>query len=64
MRKKRLEAHVGGSLVKLRQDPATGAIVSMQPELIRYFNKGFYAGTGRWSKHGPVKMLPRTQSGV
>ncbi len=58
-RKKRIEAHVGGVLVKLRQDPVTGAILSMTPELIRYFNREYYIGTGRWSKHGDVKMLPR-----
>lgn len=64
MRKKRLEAHVGGSLVKLRQDPETGAILSMSAELIRYFNRGFYVGTGRWSKHGPVRMLERSQRAI
>jgi len=59
MRKKRLEAHVGGALVRLRQDPKTGSILSMTPELIRFFNRDFYAGTGRWSRHGPVTMLNR-----
>lgn len=59
MRKKRLEAHVGGSLVKLKQDPRTGAITSMTPELIRYFNREYYVGTGRWSKHDPVRKLAR-----
>jgi hypothetical protein len=59
MRKKRLEAHVGGTLVKLKQDPRTGAITSCTPELIRYFNQDYYVGTGRWSKHGPVAMLRR-----
>jgi hypothetical protein len=59
MRKKRLEAHVGGVLVKLRQDPRTGAIVSCLPELIRYFNTEYYVGTGRWSKHGSVRKLKR-----
>lgn len=60
MRKKRLEAHVGGTLVKLRQDPRTGALISMTPEIIRYYNKGFHAGTGRWSRHGPVIQVERT----
>lgn len=62
MRKKRLEAHVGGTLIRAKQDPATGAIISMNFELIRYFNKEYYSGTGRWSKHGPVKMLPRLET--
>lgn len=57
MRKKRLEAHVGGALVGLEQDPETGAILSMTPQLIRYFNKGYYEG--RWSKHGPVNNPER-----
>jgi len=59
MRKKRLEAHVGGVLVKLRQDPRTGAIVSCLPELIRYFNREYYVGSGRWSKHESVRKLRR-----
>jgi len=62
MRKKRLEAHVGGALVKLRQDPRTGAIVSMQAELIRYFNRSFHSGTGRWSRHGKVVQVPRRKN--
>jgi hypothetical protein len=59
MRKKKLEAHVGGVLVKFRQDPETGALTSMTTEMMRFFNKGYYAGTGRWSKHGPVTQLQR-----
>jgi hypothetical protein len=64
MRKKRLEAHVGGSLVKLRQDPETGVITSFVPELFRYFNAAYYGGSGRWSKHGPVTQLSRARTGV
>jgi predicted phosphodiesterase len=56
MRKKRLEAHVGGVLVGLEQDPETGAIISMTPQLIRYFNRGYY--NNRWSMAGDVS-LPR-----
>ena len=61
MRKKRLEAHIGGQLIKLKQDPRTGAITSMTPEIIRYFNKGYYEGASRnrWSKHGPANMPVR-----
>jgi hypothetical protein len=61
MRKKRLEAHVGGVLVKLRQDPRTGAITSCAPELIRYFTREYYTGTGRWSRHTNVRRLKRGQ---
>ena len=49
MRKKRLEAHVGGTLIELEQDPETGAILAMTPKLLRYFNKGWYAPGARWS---------------
>jgi len=60
MRKRRIEAHVGGTLIKLRQDPETGALISMSCEIIRYFNKAFHLGTGRWSRHGSVVQVPRT----
>jgi hypothetical protein len=65
MRKKRLEAHVGGVLVRLKQDPRTGAVTSMTPELIRYFNKGYYetSQSNRWSKHGSVNLPARRIGG-
>lgn len=59
MRKKRIEAHIGGTLIHLEQDPDSGSIVAMAPQLIRYFNQGFYQD--RWSKHGPV-VLPERKS--
>ncbi len=57
MRKKKLEAHVGGGWLRLVQDPATGAIVRCQVELLRYFNRGYYQN--RWSHSGPVNLLNR-----
>jgi len=57
MRKKKLEAHVGGTLIKLHQDPETGAIVRFQPELMRFFNKGFY--NNRWSHSDGVQHAER-----
>lgn len=57
MRKKRIEAHVGGVIVELEQDPKTGAIIACTPQLIRYFNKGYY--DGRWSHSGPVTLPER-----
>lgn len=63
MRKKSLEAHVGGAIVEMEQDPQTGAIVSFKPELRRYFNRAYYVAEGkannRWSGHGKVSMIPR-----
>lgn len=57
MRKKRLEAHVGGYVCKATQDPRTGAIVRFQAEALRYFNKGYYPD--RWSHAGPVTLPNR-----
>jgi len=57
MRKKKLEAHVGGAIVELEQDPETGAIVGFTPKLIRYFNKGYY--NDRWSHGGGVQLPQR-----
>lgn len=61
MRKKRLEAHVGGHTLRLKQDPATGAIVEMNG-MRRYFNTGYY--NDRWSHSGPVNLPRRTPGGV
>lgn len=55
MRKKKLEAHVGGFLIKLTQDPETGAITRFRPEMLRFFNRGFY--NHRWS-HGSQPIMP------
>lgn len=57
MRKKKLEAHVGGAIVELEQDPHTGAIIGFTPKLIRYFNRGYY--NRRWSHAGPVTLPER-----
>ena len=57
MRKKKLEAHVGGAIVELEQDPETGAIISMTPKLMRYFNRGYY--NNRWSHAGGVTHAAR-----
>jgi len=63
MRKKSLEAHVGGAIIEMEQDPKTGAIVSFKPELRRYFNRQYYVNEGkannRWSGHGKPQMIPR-----
>lgn len=63
MRKKSLEAHVGGAIIEMEQDPKTGAIIAFKPELRRYFNKAYYTQGGlannRWSGSGPVNMIPR-----
>lgn len=52
------EVHVGGTIIKLEQDPATGAIVAMTPQLIRYFVRGFY--NHRWDRAGEVTKPART----
>ena len=57
MRKKKLEAHVGGYVVKLTQDPQTGAIVRCRPEMQRFFVRGYY--NGRWSHADDVAHARR-----
>lgn len=57
MKGKRIDAHVGGLVIRMRQDPRTGAIVRFQPEMFRYFNRGYYAG--RWSHSGDVVLPER-----
>lgn len=57
MRKKSIEAHVGGAIVRMEQDPETGALIGFAPEMIRYFNRGYH--NGRWSHHGPVNRPQR-----
>ena len=47
MRKKNIDAHIGGMKVKLEQDPDTGAIIACETQIIRYFNKGYK--NNRWS---------------
>lgn len=63
MAQKSLEAHVGGVIVDMEQDPETGAILTYRPEMIRYFNKSYYFREGsanqRWSESGPIKAAPR-----
>lgn len=58
MRKKKLEAHVGGALVQLEQDPETGAIIGFTPKMLRYFNLGYYQG--RWSHSDDVTLPDRS----
>ena len=56
MRKKNIDAHIGGMMVQLEQDPATGAITSCTPRIYRYFNKAYY--NDRWARDGQV-VLPQ-----
>lgn len=61
MRKKSIEAHVGGCMVHLEQDPETGAITGFTPSIWRYFNTGYY--NNRWG--GPdITQPPRTIGGL
>ncbi len=53
-RKKRLDPHIGGIIMELEQDPETGAFISCQTEIKRYFNRGYY--NDRWSHHGAPVM--------
>lgn len=56
-RKKRLRYTLGGAIVGLEQDPETGAILGFTPQMIRYFNKGYYADrNNRWSLSDDVNL--------
>lgn len=57
MRKKGIDAHVGGGIAKITQDPYTGALTACQVEFFQYFNEGYY--NNRWSHGGPVTLAPR-----
>ena len=63
MRQKSIEAHIGGFLIELEQDPKTGGIIGFTPTARRYFNRAYYFSSGqgnrRWSGHGPIKKVPR-----
>ena len=68
MRKKKLEAHVGGMIIDLEQDPETAAIICCNG-IYRYFNRAYYHSTEeasqeRFSNSGPVHLRPRTLGGV
>jgi hypothetical protein len=58
MRKKRLRSVVGGGIIEIEQDPETGAIFRMKPDLWQYFNRGYY--NGRWSHSGQVALPERS----
>jgi hypothetical protein len=57
-RGKKLRFAVGGAIVRLEQDPNTGAIVACTVQLIRYFVTGYY--NHRWNKAGPVVLPNRS----
>jgi hypothetical protein len=61
MRTKKIECQVGGTLVKLEQDPETGAITGFLPQMWRYFNTGYYQN--RWSMASKPTMPNRTVGG-
>lgn len=57
MRKKKIDAHVGGLILGLEQDPNTGAIIGCTPQMFRYFVKGYYQN--RWNLAGNVSHAER-----
>jgi hypothetical protein len=62
MRKKGLEAHVGGLVMTLQQDPETGAIFRCVDDKLVYFDRKYY--NDRWSNATPVVHAPRFVGGV
>lgn len=57
MRKKGLDAHVGGGICTLSQDPKTGAIYRCIFDSFNYYNRGFTSN--RWSYDGKSVNLPK-----
>ena len=53
MRKRKIQAHVGGWIVELWQD-AKGAIVQCRPTCRRYFDRGYY--NGNFNMAGPIRQ--------
>lgn len=62
MRKKGLDAHVGGHIITLEQDPKTGAIFRCVSDERHYYDRGYY--NDRWSKSSPVVQAPKYLGGV
>jgi hypothetical protein len=62
MRKKSLEAHVGGMIMTLEQDPVTGAIFRCVADQMIYFDRRYY--NDRWSQSNSVVKAPRYIGGV
>lgn len=62
MRKKGLDAQVGGLILTLEQDPKTGAIFRCVSDIRMYYDRAYY--NDRWSKTGPVVQAPRYMGGV
>ena len=56
MRKKSIDAHVGGGICELQQDEQ-GAIIGCKVEFFTYYNRGYY--NNRWSHGGPVQLPNR-----
>lgn len=57
MRKKGIDAHVGGGICTLKQHPHSGMIYSCTIQFLQYFNKGYY--NNRWNYRGDVKLPNR-----
>jgi len=54
MRKKKLQAHVGGQLIEMRQDER-GSITEFIPRMRRYFDRSYHNGS--FNPAGPVKRV-------
>ena len=61
MRKKGLDAHMGGIIVTLHQDPGTGAILGCDFRMRQFLNRGY--SNSRWSRSGPVAPPEKVRMG-
>jgi hypothetical protein len=58
MRKKGLDAHIGGVIMDIVQDPETGHILDCTVSFKRFTNRS--ATNNRWSHSGAVNLPERT----
>ena len=54
MRKKNIEPYVGGWIIEAEQDPETGRILRVKPEMITYYSMGYY--NEMWNPTGQNKL--------
>jgi hypothetical protein len=57
MRKKGIDAHIGGGVCTVKQDPETGALMSCNVEIFKFYNSAHY--NHRWSHGGDVVLVPK-----
>mgnify|MGYP002622044218 CR=1 FL=1 len=60
LKKHNIEPHIGAVIVRVKQDPKTGALVECQTHWMHYFDKGYYQH--RFSKAGKVTRSKKARA--